>query len=99
MDTPSSRHDGLVATALRLLETAGPEAVTARRVAQEYGASTMAVYSEFGSLGALADAVVLRGFGALQAELMSVGPTDDPITDIWRLALTYAGFAARHPHL
>lgn len=99
MDTPPNRRDGLVTTALELLETSGPEAVTVRRVAQAYGASTMAVYSEFGSLGALVDAVVLRGFAALRAELLAVGPTDDPVGDIWLLALAYTGFAARRPHL
>lgn len=98
MTTPS-RHDALVATALDLLETAGPDAVTVRRVAQAYGASTMAVYSEFGSLGGLVDAVVLRGFAALRAELLDVEPSEDPVADLWLLALAYTGFAARRPHL
>lgn len=98
MTTPS-RRDALVATALDLLETDGPDAVTVRRVSQAYGASTMAVYSEFGSLGALVDAVVRDGFAALRATMLSVAPSADPVADLWRLALVYTGFAAERPHL
>ncbi|WP_418057778.1 TetR/AcrR family transcriptional regulator [Pimelobacter simplex] len=99
MPTPAGRRDALVDAALRLLETEGPEAVTVRRVAQHYGSSTMVVYSEFGSLGALVDAVVVAGFGALREHLLAVEPSPDPVTDLWLLALAYTGFAEHRPHL
>jgi AcrR family transcriptional regulator len=88
-----------VRAALELLETDGPEAMTTRRVGQRIGASSMAVYSEFGSMGALVGAVVTEGFAQLGATLDALPRTADPVSDLWEVALAYRAFALAHPHL
>lgn len=96
---PSSRREELTRIALRLLEEEGPEAVSTRKVAHAYGASTMAVYSEFGSLDGLVVSVVEQGFRLLGAELEEVGASDDPVADLRRIAVAYLGFADARPDL
>lgn len=59
----------------------------------------MAVYSEFGSLGALSTEVAARGFAAVADAFAEVGRTDDPIADILVLGGTYRAYAFGHPHL
>lgn len=93
------RRARLIAAGLDLLETQGPEAVTTRRVAQAIGMSSQAVYSDFGSIGALVQGIVEAGFEALEAELGAVAATDDPIADLATLALVYLDFARRRPQL
>jgi len=97
--SPSSRREELTRIALALLEAEGPEAVSTRKVAAAYGASTMVVYSEFGSLDGLVASVVEHGFGLLRAELDALGATDDAVTDLCRIATTYVGFAEARPDL
>jgi AcrR family transcriptional regulator len=94
-----ARRERLTTAALELLEAEGPEAMTTRRVGQLVGASSMAVYSEFGSLGGLVASVVNAGFDALADALAVVGTTDDPVQDLWRTALAYRVFALARPHL
>lgn len=99
MSTPTDRSQGLTRAALELLESEGPEAVSTRRIAARYGASTMAVYSEFGSLAGLVQSVVARGFAMLADALRSVPVTDDPIADLLAVGHAYRAFAVEHPHL
>lgn len=99
MTTQPTRRDELTRVALELLEADGPEAVSTRKVAAAYGASTMAVYSEFGSLGALVASVVDAGFGMLAAEMTAVPATADPVADLVQLGERYRAFAHGHPHL
>ena len=56
----------LIETARRLLEAGGPEAVQARKLAAEIGASTMAVYTHFGGMAELFEALIRDGFMALR---------------------------------
>jgi AcrR family transcriptional regulator len=98
-ESPSNRREELTRIALELLEAEGPEAVSTRKVAAAYGASTMAVYSEFGSLGGLVESVVDQGFRLLEAAGRSVPATDDPVADLVTLARAYVAFGRAHPHL
>lgn len=99
MTASRNRRDELTHIALALLEAEGPEAVSTRKVAAAYGASTMAVYSEFGSLGALVASVVDAGFGMLAAEMAAVPATADPVADLAQLGERYRAFAHGHSHL
>jgi AcrR family transcriptional regulator len=83
----------------RLLAEEGPSALTLRRVATEADTSTMAVYTHFGSMADLADAVVAEGFSRLAALLAEVPRTDDAITDLAGLGRAYLVNARRNPHL
>jgi AcrR family transcriptional regulator len=89
----------LVNAAIDLLATAGPEALQARKVAAGIGASTMAVYTHFGDMAALIDAVAREGFTRLAASLGAVPHTDDPVADLFRLGLAYRRTALDNPNL
>jgi AcrR family transcriptional regulator len=89
----------LLEGAARLLAEEGPLALTLRRVATEADTSTMAVYTHFGSMADLADAVVAEGFSRLAALLAEVPRTDDAITDLAGLARAYLVNARQNPHL
>jgi len=85
--------------AARLLAEEGPSALTLRRVATEADTSTMAVYTHFGSMPDLADAVVAEGFARLAVLLAEVPRTDDAITDLAGLGRAYLVNARQNPHL
>jgi AcrR family transcriptional regulator len=89
----------LLEGAARLLAEEGPAALTLRRVAAEAGTSTMGVYTHFGSMPDLADAIVAEGFARLRTLLVEVPPTDDALADLAGLARAYLIHARRNPHL
>ena len=89
----------LLEGAARLLAEEGPSALTLRQVAAEADTSTMAVYTHFGSMPDLADAVVAEGFARLAALLAEVPRTDDAITDLAGLSRAYLLNARQNPHL
>lgn len=97
--TKDSARGALVEAAIKLLAEEGPNAVQARRLAREIGASTMAVYHYFGGMGQLLRAVCDDGFRRLEAHLATVPATSDPVADITRLALAYRESARTNPHL
>ncbi|KZB83559.1 TetR/AcrR family transcriptional regulator [Amycolatopsis regifaucium] len=89
----------LIEAAIRLLSHGGPEALQARKLAAEIGASTMAVYTHFGGMGALVDEVAREGFRRLSANLAKLHETDDPVADILTLALAYRRTVVENPQL
>jgi len=89
----------LVEAAIRLLDENGPEALQARKLAAEVGASTMAVYTHFGGMAALVDEVARAGYLRLSEWLAEVGETDDPVADIFTMARTYRQAVAEQPQL
>lgn len=89
----------LIAAAIDLLNTDGPESVQIRKVAAAARTSTMSVYKHFGGMQGLVTAVAeegLRRFGAAQA---AAGQTDDPIADFMVTGLAYRQFALDNPHM
>lgn len=89
----------LLEAAQRLLAAAGPEALQARRLAAEIGASTMAVYTYFGGIGQLITEVVREGFTWFGQRLAEVPHADDPVADLLALGLAYRGYALDNPQL
>ncbi|ANN19661.1 TetR family transcriptional regulator [Amycolatopsis orientalis] len=89
----------LIEAAIRLLSDGGPEALQARKLAAEIGASTMAVYTHFGGMGALVEEVVREGFRRLSANLGEVAETEDPAADLLTMALVYRRTVVENPHL
>lgn len=88
----------------RLLEAAervsgaeGWEAVTVRRVAEEAGTSTRAVYSLFGSKDGLEQALHEAMFLRLRDLLERQATSDDPRLDLINLALAYRRWATERP--
>lgn len=95
----SDLRSALIETATRLLAQQGPSAIQARSIAKEMGVSTMAVYSTFGGMPELLRAVADRGYRALAAAFEETPKTEDPVADIFRMALTYRSIARKNPHL
>lgn len=89
----------LVEVAARLLAEEGPAAVSARRVAADAGASTMAVYTHFGSMDELLATVRREGFHRFGAALERFAPTADPVADLMAQGWAYRAFALQEEHL
>ena len=78
----------LIEAATRLLAEHHP--LTTRRLAEEVGTSTMAVYTHFGSMDDLRRAVRIEGFERLAEHLARVPATDDPVADLVAIGFAYA---------
>lgn len=93
---PSPR-ERLIEAGTRLLEDEGPEALQARKVGAEIGASTMAVYTHFGGMTGLLEAIVAAAFERFGAALASTPTTDDPMADFFVMGYHYRKFALESP--
>ena len=98
MKDPSTA-DRLLVAAARLLAEGGPDAVTARRLATEVGASTMAVYTHFGSMEELLVQLWRKGFARFGTALDAPTLTDDPVADWMAQGWAYRRFALEDRHL
>lgn len=92
-----STKERLIEAGLRLLETEGPESLNARKLAGEIGASTMTVYTHFGGMSGLYEALVRRAFVQFGDALAALDRTDDPVADLLALGMTYREFASASP--
>ncbi|EDY56570.1 MULTISPECIES: TetR-like C-terminal domain-containing protein [Streptomyces] len=89
----------LVRATVDLLAEQGPSAIKARSVASASGLSTMVVYSHFGGIPELMSAVADHGFKELGRAFALVPVTEDPIADLFAMALTCRRLASDNPHL
>jgi len=89
--------DAVLAAGVRLLERDGVGALSARNVATEAGTSTMAVYTHFGGMTGLLDAIAFEVFDRFTAVLTEVAQTDDPVADFLAMGLAYHQFAMTNP--
>lgn len=92
-------RDRLIEEAALILGEEGPSALSARRLASGAGTSTMAVYTHFGAMGAVVDAVATEGFRRLIAHVDAVDQSDDTIVDLRRSAAAYRENALENRHL
>nr|WP_271209861.1 TetR/AcrR family transcriptional regulator [Rhodococcus wratislaviensis]GLK34648.1 TetR family transcriptional regulator [Rhodococcus wratislaviensis] len=96
---PGSVPERLIRATVTLLAEQGPSAIKARTVASAAGLSTMVVYSHFGGIPELVRAVVDHGFTELGKAFSQVPATEDPVVDLFALALTCRRVARENPHL
>jgi AcrR family transcriptional regulator len=96
---PAGTREKLLEAAIRLLASNGPEGLQARKVAAEIGASTMAVYTHFGGMPQLTEAIVREGFRRLDRQLSTVEQSRDPMADLFALGLAYRAHALDNPQL
>ena len=76
------------------------EALSVRSVAEAVGTTTRAVYSLFGSMDGLNQALVARGFDEIRKRVEAVATTDDPALDLVRAGVQgFRSFAVEHPNL
>jgi AcrR family transcriptional regulator len=98
-------HDETTATALLdaaevLLQREGPDALTVRRVADQVGTTTRAVYSSLGSKEALLAALRARAFDLLGAQVAGLPRSQDPAADLVMAAtMGFRRWALDHPAL
>lgn len=97
-------HDEHTAAALldaaeRIAAQDGPGGLSVRRVANEVGTTTRAVYSLFGSKEGLVVALGQRAFDLLGSTVASVPLTDNPQAGLVRAGLVFRRFAREHPSL
>jgi AcrR family transcriptional regulator len=89
----------LIEAAARLIATEGAGGLTLRRVANEVGTSTMAIYTQFGGMAELRRAVRQEGYARLAAHLAQVNETDDAVADLALLGSAYYENAMSNPDL
>lgn len=89
----------LLEGAARILDEEGPSALSVRRLANEAGTSTMAVYTHFGAMGGVVDAVATEGFQRLIDHVATVAVSDDPAADLLAMAAAYRQNALENQHL
>jgi len=100
-------RNALVASAVRLIETGGPDAFSLREAAREVGVSANAAYRHFDDKSALMTAVAADGFGRLAERMQramektSAGEGDEPstIARFKAVGRAYVEFAADHPEI
>src|SRR5438552_16349050 len=97
--TPDGVPERVVRATIRLLAEQGPSAIKARTVASASGLSTMAVYHHFGGIAELIRAVADRGFTELDGAFSQVPVTEDPVADLFAMALMTRQIARENPHL
>jgi AcrR family transcriptional regulator len=95
----ATARQSLIEAAMRRLEEGGPDAVSARKVTAEIGVSTTAVYTYFGGLPELFDAVALEGDMWFGASLSDTPVTENPMTDLFVQGMAYREWALRNPQL
>lgn len=89
----------LIEAAVAMLAEEGPSAIKARTVAARAGMSSMVVYNYFGGVPELLSAVEDHGFNELGAAFAQVGASEDPVADLFTMALTTLRYARANPHL
>ena len=94
---PTARMDDIVAAALRLLESAGPDAVTMRAVAEALGIRAPSLYKHLADKETLEVAMIEEGLrDSARAFNAAISDSSDPLAD---LAAAYRAWAVRRPHL
>ncbi|HEX2212171.1 MAG TPA: TetR/AcrR family transcriptional regulator, partial [Mycobacterium sp.] len=76
-----SAREALIQAGVELLERDGLTALSARSVATQAGTSTMAVYTHFGGMTGLLNAIAGEVFGRFASALTEPPVTDDPVAD------------------
>jgi AcrR family transcriptional regulator len=89
----------LVESAARILAEEGSRAVSARRLANEVGTSTMAVYTHFDGMDHVLGHVRREGFRRFALALEGPAETDDPVADWIEQGWAYRRFALDERHL
>lgn len=90
----------LLAAAEALLASDGVAGLSVRRVAEAAGTTPRAIYSLFGGMDGLLQALFREAFHALSADLDALPATDDPEADLIAAGVQgFRGWAGKHPDL
>lgn len=97
--TLADQRARLLDVATRRLEDNGPEALQARTVTAEIGTSTQAVYTLFGGMPGLFEAIGVEGFVRFGRHVAAVPETDDAVADHFSKGWAYCDWALSHPQI
>jgi AcrR family transcriptional regulator len=89
----------LIEVATEAVESAGPEVLRARALTAEVGTSTQALYTHFGGMPGLFEAIVADGFARFAQHVDRIEETDDPVADFIAKGWAYSEWALAHPQL
>lgn len=89
----------LLAGARRALEESGPEGLRARSLAAEAGASTQALYTCFGGMPGLLEALIAEGFAEFAEYIAATPRSEDPVADFFAKGWAYGDWSLAHPRL
>ncbi len=93
----SEIRDHLVEAGIRLLEGGGLQSLSVRNLAAEAGTSTMAVYTHFGGMTGVIDAIAAEVFARFTQAMTQIEETDDPVADFFMMGTAYREFALANP--
>jgi AcrR family transcriptional regulator len=96
---PAVDRATVLAAAVKVLRDEGPSALTVRRLAEVVGVSRQVVYTQFGSLGGLIDALYRQGFTELSAASAQIDPALTGFERVIAGALAYRRSALDRPEL
>ncbi|GAA2324990.1 TetR/AcrR family transcriptional regulator [Nonomuraea roseoviolacea subsp. roseoviolacea] len=94
-----SVKDRLIESATEMFATHPRESITIRALAAAAGTATAAVYSLFGGKDGLIAEVRNRAVAGLSQELSAAPTSDDPLADLYALAVAYRRWGREHRHL
>jgi AcrR family transcriptional regulator len=87
----------LLDAAAELLEEAGPEALSVRRIATAAGVAPMGVYNHFESKNGIIEALFVQGFERLSEAMASLSEISDPSEALREGGRRYRALALAHP--
>src|SRR4051794_15130131 len=93
----ASLRSALFTVAGELLERGGPESLQARTIAAAAGTSTQSLYTLFGGMPGLIQALAADGFVRLGAHVDACALSDDPVADHFSRGWAYYDWALAHP--
>jgi AcrR family transcriptional regulator len=96
--TPELR-DHVLQVAVGILAAGGPTGFTTRKVAQQAGTSTPAVYELFGDKAGLVREMFFAGFRLLQSQFGPLAESGDPLGDLAAVIKAFRTFACANPAL
>jgi len=93
-------RERLLGAAFEALEGGGVESLRARDLTKRIDASTMALYTHFGGMPGLIDALVRDGLKRFAEHIRAFAPqSDDPLKDLISGGVAYSAFALANPQL
>jgi len=97
--TESEMKAKLLSAAASLLVKDGVNGLTTRKIATAANTSTMAVYTNFGSINKLGNELIAYGFSLLWDDVRLVQSSENALADLLYITTGYLNFANKHPAL
>ncbi len=94
-----SQRAALLEAARQAVEESGPEVLRARAITAGVGTSTQALYTHFGGMPGLFEAIVDDGFAEFARYVSAVPESEDTVADFFAKGGAFGEWALAHPQL